>query len=317
MRVGVYIDQLEKLNLSKDSTIDLIRTGTARGHEIAVFHPLGLTGSTEGARAQTRAVRESAKSASGLEFGDLSTAELDSFGVILVRSDPPFDSAYLAGCHLLVASGLESRMVNRPSGILATPEKLFPIRFPELHPPTIVTSDWKMLDAFRREHGDLVLKPLYDFCGNGVFRVSVSDKNCRSMFETLIRLYQTPLVVQKYLPEVVDGDKRIFLVAGKAVAAISRLPPEDDIRANMFVGGVAIPATLTNRDLEICEQIGPELLARGIFFAGVDVIGGFLTEVNVASPTGIIQTRELCGVDVGERLWTWIEQSGFVTNESN
>ena len=309
MRVGILLDPLSQLNLVKDSTLDLVRVGIARSHDVEIFHPADLTATPIGVQAAAALARLAPTSAAGLAFGDPSARALSQYDFVLMRTDPPVDMAYVASCHLLAQAENCTRIVNRPSGVLMTPEKVFPMSFPELHPPTVISRDWAELSAFREAQGDVVVKPLYDFCGNGVFLVMHGDKNYRSMCDTLMRLYKAPIVVQKFIPEVRLGDKRVFMVAGEPIAAIDRMAPEDDARSNMFVGGTPIASALSDRDLEICRTIGPVLAQRGIVLAGLDIIGEYLTEVNVTSPTGILQIRDLCDIDVSVAFWKWMERT--------
>jgi glutathione synthase len=227
--------------------------------------------------------------------------------MVLMRQDPPFDIAYITATHLLEHVHPQTYVVNDPFEVRNAPEKLFVTRFPELMPPTLITADKAQIRAFREEHGDIVMKPLYGNGGANVFHVTPEDDNFNALLEMFTQLSREPLMIQRYLPEVRQGDKRIVLIDGRAAGAIRRVPPPGEARSNLHVGGTAMKETLTARDREICETIGPELSKRGLVFVGIDVIGDDLTEINVTSPTGIQEIGRFDGVSLEAQLWDAFE----------
>src|SRR5207244_3252831 len=236
--------------------------------------------------------------------------ELDLAGVdvILMRQDPPFDMAYITATHLLELLPEDGPLVvNDPASVRNAPEKLFVLHFKELMPPTLLTLDVAEIRAFWKEHGEIVLKPLFGNGGAGVFHLRPGDDNLNSLLEMYALVHREPVMVQRYLPEVRQGDKRIILVEGEAVGAVMRVPPEGESRANLHVGGRAEKTALTPREHEICSAIGPSLREQGLVFVGIDVIGDYMTEINVTSPTGIQEIARLDGVDVAPKIWDAIE----------
>jgi glutathione synthase len=224
-----------------------------------------------------------------------------------MRQDPPFDMGYITATHLLDQIHPKTLVVNDPAEVRNAPEKLFILRFAEFMPPTLITRDWAELDAFRRAHGDIILKPLYGNGGAGIFKTHEGDQNFSSVLEMFGQLFKEPIIAQRYLPEVRAGDKRIILVDGKVAGAINRVPAESDHRSNMHAGGKAVPTEITKREHEICEALGPELKKRGLIFTGIDVIGDYMTEINVTSPTGIRQVKRFGGADIAALIWDAIE----------
>jgi len=233
--------------------------------------------------------------------------DLGSADVVLMRQDPPFDMAYITATHMLERIHPATLVVNDPFHVRNAPEKLFVTNFKGVMPPTLITSDREEIRAFRTEHKDIVLKPLYGNGGAGVFRLKPDDENLNALLEMFTQFYREPVVVQRYVPDVRKGDKRIILVDGIAIGAINRVPAEGEARSNMHVGGRAEPVELSARDRFICETIGPELKARGLIFAGIDVIGDYLTEINVTSPTGIQELKRFGGADGAHLIWDAIE----------
>ena len=241
-------------------------------------------------------------------FGAFEELDLAGFDIVLMRQDPPFDMAYITATHLLELLPEDGPLVvNDPAAVRNAPEKLFVLRFRELMPPTLLTLDREAIDAFRQEHGEIVLKPLFGNGGAGVFHLRPGDDNLGSLLEMYASVYREPVMVQRYLPEVRQGDKRIILVEGEPVGAVNRVPPEGEARANLHVGGRAVKTGLTAREREICAAIGPSLREHGLVFVGIDVIGDYMTEINVTSPTGIQEIARLDGVDLAPNIWDAIE----------
>ena len=241
-------------------------------------------------------------------LGDAKRVDLSSFDVILMRQDPPFDMAYISATHLLERIHPKTLVVNDPAHVRNAPEKMFVMEFPELMPPTLITRDLAEIKAFRAEHGDIVMKPLYGHGGGAVFRVTKDDLNFGSLYDMFAVTFREPWVVQKFLPAVKHGDKRIILVDGEYAGAVNRVPAPDDLRSNMVRGGSPKDTELTAREREICKRLGPELKKRGLIFTGIDVIDGNLTEINVTSPTGIRAIKNLGGPDIAALIWDCIEK---------
>jgi glutathione synthase len=240
-------------------------------------------------------------------LGDAKRTALSAFDVILMRQDPPFDLAYVSATHLLERVHPRTLVVNDPAHVRNAPEKVFVTEFPDLMPPTLLTRDLDEIKAFRAIHGDIVMKPLYGAGGAAVFVLKAEDANFGSLYDLFAATFREPWVVQKYLPAVKQGDKRIILVDGAFAGAVNRVPQADDVRSNMIRGGSAEATDLTAREQAICERLGPALKTRGILFAGIDVIGDYLTEINVTSPTGIRAIRRLGGPDIAALIWDCIE----------
>jgi glutathione synthase len=236
-------------------------------------------------------------------LGEKRAVDLSTFDVVHLRQDPPFDMGYITTTHLLERIHPKTLVVNNPAEVRNAPEKLFVTEFAKLTPPTLITRDREAIVAFRHEHGDVIVKPLYGNGGAGVFRIAGGDENLVSLLEMFETAFREPFVVQRYLPEVRQGDKRIILVDGEPVGAINRVPPAGEARSNMHVGGRPEPVEMTARDREICAAIGPTLKARGLIFVGIDVIGNYLTEINVTSPTGIREVKRFGGADIAALIW--------------
>jgi glutathione synthase len=241
------------------------------------------------------------------ELGEGKVTDLSTMDVVLLRQDPPFDMAYISSTHLLERIHPKTLVVNDPVSVRNAPEKIFVTEVPDLMPPTLISRDRDAIRRFRKEHGDIIIKPLYGNGGAGVFRLAEGDQNLSALLEIFEAAYPEPSVIQRYLPEVRRGDKRIILVEGEAVGAINRVPAADETRSNMHVGGKAEPCEFTARDIEICKRIGPELKARGLVLVGIDVIGDWLTEINVTSPTGIREVARFGGADIAALTWDAIE----------
>lgn len=308
LSVAVQMDHIASIRIAGDSTFALLLEAQRRGHTLFHYTPdrLALRGRTVTARVEPLTVRDDASA--HFELGPAEPADLSTFDVVLLRQDPPFDMAYVTTTHLLETIHPRTLVVNDPRSVRDAPEKLFVMRYPDLMPETLVTRDLDEVRAFRRSFGDIVMKPLYGNGGQGVFRVRPDDENFGSLLDLFSTQFREPWVVQRYLPAVRNGDKRIILVDGVFAGAVNRVPAPDDLRSNMVRGGAAETTTLTDREREICERIGPDLAERGLLFVGIDVIGGHLTEINVTSPTGIRAIRRLGGPDVSALIWDAIER---------
>ncbi|HSC18166.1 MAG TPA: glutathione synthase [Rhizomicrobium sp.] len=301
--VAIQMDPIERIDIAGDSTFALALEAQARGHTLLYYGPRDLTfrDGLVTARCRPLAVRD--MRGDHFTLGDASTVTLSDADVVLMRQDPPFDMAYITATHILERIHPQTLVVNDPFHVRNAPEKLFVTLFKDLMPPTLITSDRDEIRRFRAEHRDIILKPLYGNGGAGVFRVKDDDENLVAMLEMFTAFYREPVIVQRYVPEVREGDKRILLVDGEFAGAINRVPAEGEARSNMHVGGRPEATELTERDAEICRSIGPELKARGLIFAGIDVIGSYLTEINVTSPTGIREVQRFGGPDVAALVW--------------
>jgi glutathione synthase len=307
LRIAVQMDPIERINIRSDSTFALLLEARARGHSIVYYTPdrLALRGDKLFAAVQPLEVRDQA--GDHFKLGPPQRTDLGAFDVVLLRQDPPFDLAYITTTHLLERIHPGTLVVNDPAAVRDAPEKMFVMQFPELMPPTLITRDLAEIKAFRAEHGDIVMKPLYGMGGQAVFRVGREDINFGSLYDLFAATYREPWVAQKFLPAVREGDKRIILVHGEFAGAVNRVPAADDLRSNMVRGGTPKETDLTSREREICARIGPSLRERGLLFVGIDVIDGFLTEINVTSPTGIRAVRNFGGPDIAALIWDKIE----------
>lgn len=309
LRIAIQMDPLERVNIDGDTTFALAEIAQARGAEIFVYGPADLSLSRNGRiTAWTRPAKvQRVRETPGI-FGDHVRLDLASdVDVVLMRQDPPFDLAYITACHLLEAISGKTLVVNDPAGVRSSPEKIFPLMFYDLMPPTLVTRDKAVIDAFRDEHKDIIVKPLYGHGGAGVFRLKYEDPNLDSLLELFLSKSPEPVMVQAFLPAVSEGDKRIILIDGKPAGAINRKPKSGQVRSNLVVGGTAEATELSAADLKICEAIGPELRRRGLTLTGIDVIGGRLTEVNVTSPTGLQALKRLSGIDAAAKFWDVVQ----------
>jgi glutathione synthase len=307
LNVAVQMDPIERINIRGDSTFALLLEAQARGHSLAYYTPdrLALAGSRVFARVQALAVRD--REGDHFTLGEPRRAELGEFDVILLRQDPPFDLAYVTTTHLLERVQPRTLVVNDPAAVRNAPEKMFVMEFPDLMPPTLITRDLAEIKAFRAAHGDIVMKPLYGKGGEAVFRLAQEDLNFGSLYDLFTVTFREQWVVQKFLPAVREGDKRIILVDGEFAGAVNRVPAADDLRSNMVRGAAPKATALTAREREICARIGPLLRERGLLFVGIDVIGDYLTEINVTSPTGIRAIKALGGPDIAALIWDRIE----------
>ena len=308
LTIAVQMDPIEAINIAGDSTFAMLLEAQKRGHNILYYTPdrLSMMGSVVIAQAQPLQVRDVV--GDHFTLGEMRRVDLGAeTDVVLLRQDPPFDLAYVTTTHLLERIHPQTLVVNNPASVRDAPEKLFVMEYPELMPATLITRDRSEIEAFRKQHGDVVMKPLYGNGGAAVFKVAVKDPNFGSLFDLFSATFREAWVVQQFLPRVSEGDKRIILVDGKAMGAVNRVPAENDIRSNMVRGGAARETDLTPREREICYAIGPELQKRGLIFVGIDVIDGHLTEINVTSPTGLRAIQRLGGPDLAAALWDSIE----------
>ena len=307
LKVAVQMDPIERINIKGDSTFAMMLEAQARGHRLFYYqtNTLALGGGSLWATGQDVNVRDEAGNFASL--GELRRVDLATFDTVLMRQDPPFDMAYITATHLLEFIHPKTLVVNDPAEVRNAPEKLFVLRYREFMPETLITRDPIELATFRRTHGDIILKPLYGNGGAGVFHIGPEDDNLNALLEMFTAMSREPVIVQKYIPEVRQGDKRIILVEGRAVGALRRVPPPGEARANLHVGARAEKATLDARDKDICAAIGPVLKEKGLVFVGIDVIGGFLTEINVTSPTGIQEIGRFDGVAIEAQIWDAIE----------
>jgi glutathione synthase len=309
LAVAVQMDPIQAINIDADSTFVLMLEAQRRGHRLWYYTPktLSLHGGRPVAKAQ-RIAEIRRKKGDHATLGPVEALELASMDVVLLRQDPPFDMAYITTTHLLERIHPRTLVVNDPLHVRNAPEKLFVTQFEALMPPTLITTDRDAILAFRREHADIVVKPLFGNGGSGVFHLRPDDENLGSLLEVFTQMFREPIIVQRYLPEIRAGDKRIILVDGKAAGAVSRMPQPGEARANFHAGGSARKADLTSRERLICDTIGPALRERGLVFVGIDVIGDYLTEINVTSPTGIQEINRLSGTTIERDIWDAIER---------
>jgi len=302
------MDHIAKINIRGDSTFALMLEGQRRGHKLYHYTPDRLSLNDGRVEAAIEAVTVRDVPGDHFSLGEAERTDLSTLDVVFLRQDPPFDMGYITTTHLLERIHPKTLVVNDPAEVRNAPEKIFVTEYPKLMPPTLISRDAEEIRRFRQEHGDIIIKPLFGNGGAGVFRLSEGDQNLASLLEIFSAAYRgEPYVVQRYLPAVRAGDKRIILVDGVAVGAINRVPADGESRSNMHVGGRPEPIELTRRDREICEAIGPDLKKRGFIFVGIDVIGDYLTEINVTSPTGIREVKRFGGADIASLIWDAVE----------
>ncbi len=307
LRIAVQMDPIDRIDISGDSTFAILLEAQKRGHDIFYYTPfdLALRGDKLLARGQTLKVED--KRGAHYALSNPRTENLGDLDVVLLRQDPPFDMAYITTTHLLERIHPKTLVVNDPSSVRNAPEKLFVLDFLDLMPPTLVTRSLADVQAFRAEYKDIIVKPLYGNGGAAVFRIRPEDGNLGSLVELFQTVFREPFMVQEFRPEVKEGDKRIILVDGEIAGAINRVPQAGETRSNLHVGGTATKVELTDRDREICARLKPELKRRGLIFTGIDVIGPYITEINVTSPTGIRQVKNFGGNDIAAMIWDVIE----------
>lgn len=309
LTVAIQMDPIERIDIGGDSTFALALEARKRGHKLWYYLPRMLV--QRGAEIYASTAHElEVRNERGNHFtlGPATRLDLSQMDVVLLRQDPPFDMSYITTTHMLERLPSRVLVVNDPYWVRNSPEKIFVTEFPDLMPPTLITADPQAVRDFRAEHGDIVVKPLYGNGGSGVFRIRAEDENLNTILEFFTNFVKEPMTVQRYVPQVRQGDKRIILVDGEPVGAINRVPAAGEARSNMHVGGKPEKTVLTPREQEICRRIGPELRDRGLVFTGIDVIGDWLTEINVTSPTGIWEVRRFDGTDIAALVWDAIER---------
>jgi glutathione synthase len=307
LNVAIQMDPVEAINIETDTTFLMMMEAQTRGHTLWVYAPDRLSLEDGRVFARGRPLTLQAVKGDHHRLGGYETRDLAEMDVVLMRQDPPFDLAYITATHFLERIHPRTLVVNNPAAVRNAPEKLFVTEFAGVQPPTLVTTDAEAVYAFREKHGDMVLKPLYGGGGSGVVRLKPDDPNLDALLELHAMIGREPVVAQKFIPAVSKGDKRVLLIDGEPVGAINRVPAKDQVRSNLARGGRAEAVELTARDLELCAVIGPALKARGLLFVGIDVIGDYMTEINVTSPTGAQQLKRFGGPDAGALLWDRIE----------
>ena len=307
LAVAIQMDPMDSIDIAGDSTFALALEGQARGH--ALYHYLPSDISLRDGRiiARARALEVRAEVGNHFTFGTEELVDLATMDVVLMRQDPPFDMAYITATHLLEHIHPKTLVVNDPVHVRNAPEKIFVTQFENVMPPTLITRDPALVHEFRAQYNDIIVKPLFGNGGAGVFHIGPDDENLNALLEMFDGLYREPIIIQKYLPEIRQGDKRIILVDGIAAGAVNRVPAAGEARANLHVGARAEKTSLTKREQEICDTIGPALRERGLIFVGLDVIGDYLTEINVTSPTGIMEINHLDGSRLDALVWDAIE----------
>ena len=307
MKIAFQMDPISEVDIRADSSFRLAIEAQSRGHRLFHYTPNDIFYAEGQIKARVQEMTLKAEVGDHVTFGAPEVMDLRQMAVIWLRQDPPFDMAYITTTHLLERLKGDVLVVNDPFWVRNSPEKLMILDFPELIPPTMIASDLDQLKAFREAHHDIIIKPLYGNGGAGVFRITPQDQNLNSLHELFTAQSNEPLIAQKYLPEVVKGDKRVILVDGVPIGGINRVPKAGEVRSNMHVGGKAVASELTARELEICDAIGETLRHRGQIFVGIDVIGDYLTEINVTSPTGLQELERFSGVNGAGKIWEAIE----------
>lgn len=307
-KIAIQMDPIESVDVNADTTFDMALEAFGRGHQISVYGPESLSLENGAVRARVQRIETmTRKQGEHVNLSAPAIADLREVDVVLIRQDPPFNMAYITAAQILERLAPDTLVLNNPRAIRDAPEKLFVTEFEGLTPPTLITRDMNSVREFRRQHGDVILKPLYGNGGEGVFRVKPDDGNFNALLELFVQTYHEPMIAQKFIPAVSSGDKRIILLDGEAVGAINRVPAEGETRSNMHAGGRAEAVEMNARDQEICDRIGPALKERELVFAGIDVIGDYLTEINVTSPTGVQEVRKFGGADISALFWDWVE----------
>lgn len=307
LKVAIQMDPIDNIDINADSSFRIAEEAQSRGHQLFYYTPDMLAYQEGRVTARGWPLKVRREVGNHFSLGEKQEIDLADMDVVWLRQDPPFDMGYITTTHILDMIHPATLVVNDPMWVRNYPEKLLVLQFPDLTPPTTIARDLATLKAFKDKHGDIILKPLYGNGGAGVFRLGPEDRNLNSLHELFAGINREPLIAQKFLPDVAAGDKRVILIDGEAVGAINRVPAKGETRSNMHVGGRPEKIELSERDREICARIGPLLREKGQIFVGIDVIGGFLTEINVTSPTGIQELERFDGINVAEKIWTAIE----------
>lgn len=308
LTVAIQMDPIESVDINGDSSFVLALEAQARGHTLYHYGPQDLSFLDGKIIARARPLEVRREHGNHFALGTAERIDLATTDVVLMRQDPPFDMSYITATHLLERIHPQTLVVNDPVSVRNAPEKIFVTHFDGVLPPTLISSDIQEMKEFRAEHKDIIIKPLYGNGGAGVFHLKPGDENLTVIHELFNEFYREPMIIQRYLSEVRNGDKRIILIDGKPVGAINRVPQEGESRSNMHVGGQALKTGLTPREEEICEMIGPSLKEQGLIFVGIDVIGDFMTEINVTSPTGLQEINRYDGVKLESGIWDCIEE---------
>jgi glutathione synthase len=307
LKVALQMDPIGSVNINADSTFRIALEAQARGHHLFFYTPDRLAFVEGRVMARGWSIEVRREAGNHVTYGEETEVDLGDYDVVWLRQDPPFDMGYITTTHLLEMIHPKTLVVNDPASVRNAPEKLFVTHFPDLMPETLISADIRQIRKFREKHGDIILKPLFGNGGAGVFRLQGEDTNLGSLVELFQSVFREAFIVQRYQPEVRKGDKRIILVDGEIAGAINRVPSTEETRSNMHVGGRPEPTGITEREREICATIGPELKRRGLIFTGIDVIGDYLTEINVTSPTGIREVKRFGGADIAAMIWDVIE----------
>ncbi len=307
LKIAVQMDHVSTVNIGGDTSFALSLEAQRRGHALFHYTPDRLTMENGRVFARVEAMTVRDEKGNHFNLGEPTRTDLSEMDVILLRQDPPFDMNYITTTHILERIHPKTLVVNDPAWVRNSPEKIFVTEFPDLMPETLITRDPAEVAAFRRAHGDIIVKPLYGNGGAGIFHMREDDRNLASLLEMFTQMFREPFIVQRYLSDVRKGDKRIILIDGEPAGAINRVPADHDSRSNMHVGGRAEPSELTSREHDICARIGPSLKERGFMLVGIDVIGGYLTEINVTSPTGIREVKRFGGADIAALFWDAVE----------
>ncbi len=307
MKIAFQMDPIGDVDINADSSFRLAEEAQSRGHDLFFYGPDQLAFQEGRVTARGRDMQVQRVAGDPAILGALREVDLGDFDVVWLRQDPPFDMSYITATHILDRLAGQTLVVNDPFWVRNYPEKLLVLDFQDLTPPTTIARDLDTIKVFKEKYGDVILKPLYGNGGAGVFRLDSNDRNLTSLHELFTGFSREPLIVQQFLPDVSAGDKRVILVDGVAVGAINRVPAKGEVRSNMHVGGRPEKVGLTKRDHEICEAIGPLLREKGQVFVGIDVIGDYLTEINITSPTGIQELERFDGVNIAAKIWDAIE----------
>ena len=307
LTIGVQMDPIANIDIAGDTTFALALEAQNRGHSLFVYEIDNMSSDAHTIWAHGNQVRVKDDIGNHVEIGKPERRDLASCDVILMRQDPPFDMAYITATHLLERLPASTMVINNPAEVRNAPEKILVTLFPDIMPPTLISRNMQDIKAFRDTHKDIIIKPLYGNGGAAVFRLQPEDQNLSALLEVFFAQSREPVIAQRYLPEIMNGDKRIILIDGQAVGAINRMPQQGEARSNLHVGGTAQPTELSPQDQKICDQIGDELRRRGLLFVGIDVIGDYITEINVTSPTGIREMSRFTGKNIAGLFWDCVE----------